>query len=38
MRRHERVPVADHEAEEVLRGFHIGDRLPVVAHLISARE
>lgn len=38
MREHERVTVADHEAEEVLRGFYIGDRPPVVAHLISAGE
>jgi predicted MFS family arabinose efflux permease len=38
MRQHERVTVADHEAEEVSRAFHIGDRPPVVAHLISANE
>jgi hypothetical protein len=38
MRERERVTVADHAAEEVLGSFHIGDRPPVVAHLISARE
>ena len=38
MRQHERITVADHEAEEVSRGFHIGDQPPAVAHLISANE
>jgi MFS family permease len=38
MRQHERVTVADHGAEEVSRGFHIGDRAPVVTHFISAGE
>jgi MFS family permease len=38
MRQHERVTVADYEAEEVSRAFHIGDQPPVVAHLISANE
>jgi hypothetical protein len=28
MRRHERVTVEDHENEEALRAFHIGDRPP----------
>jgi Transmembrane secretion effector len=38
MRQHERVTVADHEAEEVSRAFHIGDQPPVVAHFISAND
>lgn len=36
MRQHERVTVADHEAESVSRAFHVGDRPPVVTHYISA--
>ena len=38
MRQHERVTVADHEAEEVSRAFHIGDQPPVVAHFIAAND
>jgi MFS family permease len=36
MRQHERVTVADREAEEVSRAFHIGKQPPAVAHFISA--
>ena len=38
MRQHERATVADHEAEEVSRAFHIGDQPPVVAHFIAAND
>src|SRR5258706_11065438 len=37
LRQHERVTVADREAEEVARSFHLGTARPVISHLIYAR-
>jgi MFS family permease len=37
LRQHERVTVADRALEDELRRFHVGDKAPVVTHLISAR-
>src|SRR5262249_12143972 len=36
MRQHERVTVGDRRAEERVDSFHIGDKPPVVSHMISA--
>jgi hypothetical protein len=36
MRQHERVTVADQAVEDQARAFHIGDKPPVVSHLLSA--
>jgi hypothetical protein len=37
LRQHERATVADRALEDELRSFQIGDKAPVVTHLISAR-
>jgi hypothetical protein len=37
LRQHERVTVADREAEEVARSFHLGTARPAISHLIYAR-
>lgn len=37
LRQHERVTVADKEAEDIARAFHIGATTPKVSHLIYAR-
>lgn len=37
LRQHGRVTVADRDAEEVARAFHIGAAPPVISHLIYAR-
>ena len=36
MRQHERVTVADQAVEDQARAFHIGEKPPVVSHLLSA--
>ena len=37
LRQHERVTHADRALEEELRTYQIGDKAPIVTHLISAR-
>jgi len=37
LRQHERVTVADKEAEDVARAFHIGATPPAISHLIYTR-
>jgi len=37
LRQHGRVPVADRDAEEVARAFHVGAAPPLISHLIYAR-
>lgn len=38
MRQHERVTVSDRKAEDQVNSFHIGDKPPVVHHLINASD
>jgi len=37
LRQHERVTLADRALEEELRAFQLGDKTPVVTHLVGAR-
>lgn len=38
MRQHERVTISDREAEDRVAAFHIGEKLPVVRHLVNAYD
>jgi predicted MFS family arabinose efflux permease len=38
LRQHERVTLADRTLEEEVRAFQVGDKVPVVTHLVSARS
>lgn len=38
LRQHERVTLTDRSAEERAYSFHIGDKPPIVSHLIYAHE
>jgi hypothetical protein len=37
LRQHERVTLADRALEEEVRAFHLGDKVPIVTHLVGAR-
>jgi MFS family permease len=37
LRQHERVTLADKQVEDIAYAFHVGDRPPLVSHLIYAR-
>jgi hypothetical protein len=37
LRQHERVTLADRALEDEVRAFQVGDKGPIVTHLVSAR-